>query len=193
MLWRLNFLVTVLTMLLNNTYILYYIVPLHTFYFFVVLVYMAVWKQGTYSRYGAQLKLLVLAGVIYCIWEVQGLWAVVWAWFPVSAETDKEWHFRTFLDHYSCLFGMAFAANFPVMINWFKSMDNIASPGKRQAAQFTAISLAAAAIAVWGRYFFTMSKWQYNGTHPYVAVLPILGYILIRNAIPSIRAYYIGE
>ena len=41
MLWRLNFLVTLLCMAMGNTYILYYICPLHTFYFFVVYAIMS--------------------------------------------------------------------------------------------------------------------------------------------------------
>lgn len=41
MLWRLNFLVVLLCMAMGNTYILYYICPLHTFYFFVVYAIMS--------------------------------------------------------------------------------------------------------------------------------------------------------
>lgn len=41
MLWRLNFLVILLCMAMGNTYILYYICPLHTFYFFVVYAIMS--------------------------------------------------------------------------------------------------------------------------------------------------------
>ena len=36
MIWRLNFLVLFLCMTMNNHYILYYIVPLHAFYFLTV-------------------------------------------------------------------------------------------------------------------------------------------------------------
>jgi len=36
MLWRLNFLVGLLCLTMGNTYVLYYICPLHTFFFFLV-------------------------------------------------------------------------------------------------------------------------------------------------------------
>jgi hypothetical protein len=36
MLWRLNFVVILLMLTMNNTYILYYICPLHTFFFLMV-------------------------------------------------------------------------------------------------------------------------------------------------------------
>jgi len=42
MVWRLNFLVGLLCLVTGNSYILYYICPLHTFYFFVVYAFMAV-------------------------------------------------------------------------------------------------------------------------------------------------------
>lgn len=47
MFWRLNFFVGLLCMVTNNTYILYYICPLHTFFFIFVYVVMYV---GSRSR-----------------------------------------------------------------------------------------------------------------------------------------------
>jgi len=51
MLWRLNFLVIFLCLSLNNTYILYYICPLHTFFFFMVYLAMYVFESMNHKKY----------------------------------------------------------------------------------------------------------------------------------------------
>jgi len=56
MLWRLNFLVVFLCLSQNNTYILYYICPLHTFFFFMVYAAMRVKSSVNYSKYGLRMK-----------------------------------------------------------------------------------------------------------------------------------------
>jgi N-acetylneuraminate 9-O-acetyltransferase len=59
MLWRLNFLVTLLCLTLGNPYILYYICPLHTFYFFVVYATMRVMPHRNHGKWDIRVKLLV--------------------------------------------------------------------------------------------------------------------------------------
>lgn len=44
MLWRLNFLAGLLCFVMGNPYILYYICPLHTCFFFMVYATMAIAK-----------------------------------------------------------------------------------------------------------------------------------------------------
>ena len=50
MIWRINFLVFFLAMTMNNMYILYYICPLHTFYFLVTYITMAIRNNVNHSR-----------------------------------------------------------------------------------------------------------------------------------------------
>lgn len=69
MLWRLNFLVILLCMAMGNHYILYYICPLHTFYFFVVYAIMSPAKACNYTQNGMRYKLLVAAAIIFCVWD----------------------------------------------------------------------------------------------------------------------------
>lgn len=69
MLWRLNFLVFFLCMIMDNHYILYYICPLHTFYFLVVYAIMRPAKSLNYTKNGMRLKLLVAAVAISAVWD----------------------------------------------------------------------------------------------------------------------------
>lgn len=116
---------------MGTEYILYYIVPLvkrfvferflllivvlqHTFYFLMVYATMATVKSINYTSWGPRVKIAVVAAIIYIVWEleqsVDGVFEIVFAPLsPLLRESSNgslhEWHFRTFLDHYSSLFG----------------------------------------------------------------------------------------
>jgi hypothetical protein len=60
MLWRLNFSVLLLMWTHGNTWILYYICPMHTFYFGMVFVAMYVYRGINHTKWGVRHKLLVL-------------------------------------------------------------------------------------------------------------------------------------
>ena len=49
------------------------------------------------------------------------------------------------------------------------------------------ITLIALWYYVWG---YEADKYVYNPSHPYVVILPIVGYIFIRNAHPILQGYY---
>lgn len=72
MLWRLNFTVLLLMWTHGNTYILYYICPLHTFYFLMVYVAMYIMQDVNHSKWGIRIKLMVLGIIIFIIWDVNG-------------------------------------------------------------------------------------------------------------------------
>lgn len=135
-----------LMLAMGNDYLLYYIVPLHTFYFLVVYLTMAIAPRLNRTKWGIRGKLAVLALIMYCrtslpmcsdVWLCS--WAEVWhcgvcsptalpvcvsvwevpSWFDTAFRIIEvapggglaklhDWHFRTFLDHYSasCVLGM---------------------------------------------------------------------------------------
>lgn len=72
MLWRLNFLVLLLCMSQGNTYILYYICPLHTFYFLLVYATMRVAPHANHGKWDVRCKLMVVAVLIYVAWDLFG-------------------------------------------------------------------------------------------------------------------------
>ena len=112
MLWRLNFLVFWLCMVLNNSLILYYINPLHTFYFLLMWCMMRIGAGRNREPTFLRLKLFATALVIFVVWEY-GLapfigFRALWGRFlpsiaVVGAKSGAyhEWHFRTSLDHWA--------------------------------------------------------------------------------------------
>lgn len=105
MLWRLNFLVIFLCLTQGTTYILYYICPLHTYFFFMVYVAMRIAKGVNYTKYGLRIKLMVLGVCIFCLWDLKALnlFQLLHFYLPTHPQlgatngTLWEWYFRTSL------------------------------------------------------------------------------------------------
>ena len=132
MLWRLNFLVAMLCLVMGNTYILYYICPLHTFFFGLVYFTMRFYPHLNHTKWGIRLKLAAVACVIFLVWDVpkhclfKVFFTPLLGRSPIIGATGGslwEWYFRTSLDHWATFLGMVFALNYPLMQAWFSQVD----------------------------------------------------------------------
>ena len=187
MLWRLNFSVILLMFAHNNTYILYYICPLHTFYFTVVYCTMFVMSSINHSKWAIRYKLFALGCIIYIIWDINGRYFdLMWGWLGTESiigakvGTLWEWYFRSSLDHYSTYLGMIFALNFPLAEQYFNS-------ARGYPLYFSSVIMAGLAIW-WYFYIYRLEKLEYNLVHNYFAIIPLTAYIFFRNISPGIRS-----
>lgn len=194
--WRLNFLVFFLCLAHNNTYILYYICPLHTFYFCMVYVIMRIGRSYNHGKWFVRIKMLLSAGLIYAIWEIPGVYDYAFFWLGESSMvgaksgTRHEFHFRTALDHWSTFFGMLFALNFPVYASWITKVEVLS--WKKQAVYKSAVGVVfLAGSAWWFQNIFFLPKIQYNEVHPYFFIIPVLAYIFMRNCSHHLRSYHL--
>lgn len=200
MLWRLNFLVILLCMSLNNTYILYYICPLHTFYFFVVFITMRIFPQKNHGKWDIRFKIMTLALAIFFIWEAFD--GQVFGWIfslflsqepCIGAKSGAlwEWYFRTSLDNWSTILGMIFALNFPLAMKWLTKIEE--QPMRQQVLSKGLVGVVVGSVFVWWvTNVFMQSKLQYNLTNSYYGFIPLLAYVYFRNVSFTLRSYYLG-
>jgi hypothetical protein len=180
MMWRLNFLVFFLCAIQNNHYILYYIVPLHTFYFLTVWGLMYFWKEANHT-FNVRYKLLAWFAIIFLIWDIPGMFEIAHFFLPATPrDTDAphgimhEWHFRSYLDHFSSAIGMIFALNFPVMEKWLKVVEKKDFWTQVQ-IKGTVATIMCSLTAVWMYYVGFENKFIYNARAPYSFFIPVSG------------------
>ena len=187
MMWRLNFSVLLLMWTHGNTYILYYICPMHTFYFLMVYVTMYLYSTVNHSKWGIRFKLMALGIIIYIVWDVNnGLFDFLFAFLGTTPTVGAgrgsvwEYYFRTSLDHWSSFLGMIFALNFPLAEQYYN---------KARGWPLVFAALAMGAVTIWWLTdFYMQDKLAYNLTHAYFAIIPLTSYIFFRNLTPAIRS-----
>ena len=192
--WRLNVSALFLLLALDNTYVLYYIVPLHTIYFVMVF---AVMRARKHLSARAWVTLAVTFAAIYVVWDISGVFHLLWGWLDLvdgGLFVGHEWHFRTGLDHFSALMGMAFAAVTPQFSAWLESWEKKNISTMQAAVVKGAVCLAlVAATLLWAVPFAALPKNQYNLAHPFFVILPITTYCLLVRTRPAARCYITGR
>ena len=196
MVWRLNFLVFFLCLVHGNPYILYYICPLHTYFFFMVYGTMYVGKEKNYTRWWIRIKLMILAILIFIIWDVDtGIFDKMHTLFlsndavpGATMGTKWEWYFRSYLDHWSTLLGMVFALNYPIITLFFQKIEGMRLKVQWMGKASIAVGMLTS-FGLWTRGPLMYEKIPYNSTNPYFGCIPLLTYIYLRNITPRMRSY----
>ncbi|XP_078123075.1 N-acetylneuraminate (7)9-O-acetyltransferase [Sander vitreus] len=203
-LFRLNFLVLVLCVVMNRPYQFYYFVPLVTFWFVVIYVTLAMWPQILQKKanssglwhLGVLAKLLGLLLFICVFAFSQGFFERIFSVWPISKlfELDgsvHEWWFRWKLDRFAVIHGMLFAFIYLVL-----QKCQVLAEAKGEALFSAKISNMLFFLSVVS--FITYSIWasscktktECNEMHPYISVVQILAFILIRNIPGYARSIY---
>ncbi|XP_034017436.1 N-acetylneuraminate 9-O-acetyltransferase-like isoform X2 [Thalassophryne amazonica] len=203
-LFRLNFLVLVLCVVMDRPYQFYYFVPLVTFWFVIIYATLAIWPQILQKKanssgmwhLGVLAKLLGLLLFICLFAYSQSLFESVFSVWPVAKLFElnasiSEWWFRWRLDRFAVINGMLFAFIYLVL-----QKCQVLSEGKGEALFSARISNLLILFSIFS--FITYSIWasscknktECNEMHPYISVVHILAFILIRNIPGYARSLY---
>ncbi|CAL1590013.1 unnamed protein product [Knipowitschia caucasica] len=203
-LFRLNFLVLVLCVVMDRPYQFYYFVPLVSFWFVIIYSAMAMWPQIVQKKassssiwhLGILLKLLGLVLLICLFAHSQALFESTFTAWPLSELFElngniHEWLFRWKLDRFAVVQGMLFAFLYLLL-----QKKQVLSETRGDTLFSARVSLPLLLLS--GLSFITYSVWarscktkaQCNEMHPYIAVVPIMAFILIRNIPGYARSVY---
>jgi len=203
-LFRLNFFVVIVCLSLRNEYMLYYIAPMHTL--FTLFVWLALRVAKAHNKNGKVVwaKICATLACVWLLYDVDWVFRHAFGWpgmrqlvafhdplHPEFKDELHEWHFRSGLDRYVWVFGMACAAGMPWLEAAYAKVDAIRETAPKGAAFAAALGAVGVVLVVYGKEVFLLDKYAYNKYHPYTSWLPILAYIIVRNLTPWLRARYL--
>lgn len=192
MLFRLNFLVVITCLVVRNEYMLYYICPMHTFWFLSAYCFMRLLNSWNEDPQKMAVKFTIYFLIVFLLFDVPGVGEIVFKplGFILSYENSlHEWMFRAGLDHYATLLGMLCAYHHPNFEKLMGYLDEKSS-AKRTAIRFGIALVCLTTLLLWARHIFVLDKYQYNKLHPYFSFIPLLSFIFLRNMFPLFRRHY---
>ena len=180
---RLNLLSCSLAYVMDTDYMLYYFSPLVSFWYLVVYTTMAVGHE----RFNGNIQLVIakicisamIVSVVTLVtpflswffWAIELIFKIQWDY--------DEWYYRVTLDIFIVYIGMLIAVA-------TTQIQNKIQLGLR-------VTLAATGFVVMGQYFWNSAHMDipaYKKLHPYMAYVPILGFIALRNVSGPVRNFH---
>ncbi|KAL3424777.1 Cas1p-like protein [Phlyctema vagabunda] len=200
---RLNLLSCVLPFMVRSDYLFYYFAPLVSFWFLVVYFTLRVGKDGNMNIWFLFGKVIIAALVTTAIILIPGVLEVLSVLLKYSCGISwdmEQWRFRCFLDMFIVYVGMIFAILYQRM-TWLtaRSMESSTVIDKalrtiiRFPRLFGIFSVIISSILLPGFWLLTRrspNKEDYNWWMPYISFIPVISFVVLRNAHSVLRNYH---
>jgi hypothetical protein len=183
---RLNLLTLALAYIQDTDYLSYYFSPLVTLWFGIIWVTMYIGHNYNKSLPFMLGKICVSAALMAAYHKFTFPLQTTFAIFNAIFKTEwnaKEWGFRVTLDMWIVYIGMLAAFAY-IKIQEEKLWE------RQWWSRVRSISYIASALGMVGYFAFELryNKFEYNQYHPYVSFVPVLSFIVLRNATPLLRS-----
>ncbi|XP_069959056.1 N-acetylneuraminate (7)9-O-acetyltransferase isoform X1 [Cherax quadricarinatus] len=206
--FRINFLVVILCLVMNRPYQFYYFVPLISFWYTVMHITLLLPPRITRPSHANSeaspfnylysiIKFVGLGGFITVLFLSEVFFEKIFVmrpWKALFVTTDDdihEWWFRWQLDRYSLLYGMIFALLYNGLAQYSLIDDKSGSNLMGGRLALLVSFIATVFIASYSTMtLICTNKPDCNEIHPYVAWVPILGFIVLRNMVGILRTRY---
>jgi len=184
---RLNLLTIALAYTMNTNYLFYYFAPLVSLWFLIIYATLFVGSRFNDRIFFVLAKIIISMTITitffthtYLLEELFNLLAK----FCGIHWSAKEWAFRVALDIWVVYFGMLVAIAY-IKVREFRLSDHPRWNTVRQG------SIIVSAVALVWFFVFELgqpSKFTYNKWHPYISIIPVLAFVILRNATPVLRS-----
>ena len=187
---RLNLLSCILPYVMRTDYLFYYFAPLISIWYVVIYLTMRLGAQNNTSILFLVGKISISALLMTALVRVPDILEAIFACLKTAARINwdvHEWRFRMGLDLYIVYAGMLTAIAF-IKISESKSV--------RLSSYFTQLRIISVVVAaatlgiLWPALGSITEKPEYNSWVPYISVLPILSFVVIRNCNRYLRNFY---
>jgi hypothetical protein len=183
---RLNLLTIVLEYAMDTDYLSYYFTPLVSFWFIIIWTMMYLGNSYNKVPWFILTKLVVFMGLTTYIIQWPGVLETMFDAFELLFNIHwdaHEWRFRLALDAWIVYVGML-CAYITIKFGDVKFSERPSWPIIKRC------SVIASAFAMVWFFWFELSqpnKIVYNDIHPYISWIPILAFIILRNATMKLR------
>ncbi|GAA95590.1 uncharacterized protein L969DRAFT_92722 [Mixia osmundae IAM 14324] len=183
---RLNLLTIALTYAMDTDYLSYYFSPLVTMHFGFIWIIMFVGNQWNKNAYFLLAKIIIGAALAAIYFELGKPLEYTFRAINAVFRTQwiaREWSFRVTLDMYIVFWGMAAALAF-IKFQEHKIADRPDWP------IFARAGIIVGSLGMLGFMIFelTQNKFDYNVYHPFISIIPVGAFCVLRNATPALRS-----
>ncbi|KAI9809793.1 MAG: hypothetical protein M1825_000226 [Sarcosagium campestre] len=196
---RLNMLSCVLPYIMRTDYMFYYFAPLVTFWFSIVYLTMKVYHERNDQMLFVVAKILGSAALVISFTCIPGILEAVFTLLKYTCRIHwdaREWRFRASLDILIVYVGMLCALVYLKISSasaTARDASDTAALLHRHMTKIKILAIIASVVVLPGFFAVTRrspNKEDYNWWQPIISFLPILSFVVLRNAHQSLRNIY---